>query len=186
MEPRADDENPADFYETDFNVMARRVDQIATILDKRQPPSSSGWEQRRAWTYEGPKIYLIVDDLDAVPLRQQMHQQVTAGAPAGPGMATTVATWEPLLRHLPNAADRGLRVIVTHRAAELMAAEVQTNGIPHHLSTQPSTRILLGARSDRDKVGGVKFEVGLPPGRGQVVGGSQDNAGYVQLTAPPQ
>ena len=186
VEPRADDENPADFYETDFNVMARRVDQIATILDKRQPPSSSGWEQRRAWTYEGPKIYLIVDDLDAVPLRQQMHQQVTAGAPAGPGMAMTVATWEPLLRHLPNAADRGLRVIVTHRAAELMAAEVQTNGIPHHLSTQPSTRILLGARSDRDKVGGVKFEVGLPPGRGQVVGGSQDNAGYVQLTAPPQ
>lgn len=185
VEPRDDNPDPADFYETDANMMARRVDQIAQILDKRQPPTSSGWEQRRAWTYEGPKIYLIVDDLDAVPIRQQLHQGVTAGAPAPTGMGPTVATWEPLLRHLPNAADRGLRLIVTHRAAEITAAEVQPNGIPHHLSTQPSTRILLGARSDRDKVGGVKFEVGLPPGRGQVLGGSEDNAGYVQLAAPP-
>ncbi|MDZ4235197.1 MAG: type VII secretion protein EccC, partial [Dietzia sp.] len=185
IEPRDDNPDPADFYETDANMMARRVDQIAQILDKRQPPTSSGWEQRRAWTYEGPKIYLVVDDLDAVPIRQQLHQGVTAGAPAPTGMGPTVATWEPLLRHLPNAADRGLRLIVTHRAAEITAAEVQPHGIPHHLSTQPSTRILLGARSDRDKVGGVKFEVGLPPGRGQVLGGSEDNAGYVQLAAPP-
>ena len=29
VEPNPDDESPADFYETDFNVMAQRVEQIA-------------------------------------------------------------------------------------------------------------------------------------------------------------
>src|SRR5258708_12829714 len=82
VEPNEDDENPADFYETDFNVMARRVEQIATILDRRQPPTASGWEQRRAWTFEGPKIYLIIDDLDSIPARQQIHSHLQPHAPA--------------------------------------------------------------------------------------------------------
>ena len=189
VEPNPDDENPADFYETDFNVMARRVEQIAAILDRRQPPSASGWEQRRAWTYEGPKIYLIVDDLDSIPARQQIHEQVQARVPAGgpplPASARMVTTWEPLLRHFGNAVDRGLRVIVTHRASDISTAEIQPSAVPHQLATHPSTRILLGSRSDRDKVGGVKFEVGLPPGRGYVIAANDDNGGYVQLAAAP-
>ena len=144
--------------------MAKRVEQIAQILDRRQPPSSSGWDQRRAWRFEGPKIYLVVDDLDSIPLRQQVHEQVAAGGLPPPNSGRMVTTWEPLLRHFGNAVDRGLRVVVTHRAADISTAEIHVTGIPHQLATHPSTRILLGSRSDRDKVGGVKFEVGLPPG----------------------
>jgi hypothetical protein len=185
VEPSPDDENPADFYETDFNVMAERVEQIAAILDKRQPPSESGWEQRREWTFEGPNIYLIVDDLETIPRTLQVHERVAAGGPALPSSGRMVNTFEPLLRHFGNAADRGLRVIVTHRAADVATAEIQPSAVPHQLATHPSTRILLGSRSDRDKVGGVKFEVGLPPGRGYVIATSDDNGGYVQLAAAP-
>ena len=96
-----------------------------------------------------------------------------------------VNTFEPLLRHFGNAADRGLRVIVTHRASDISTAEIQPSAVPHQLATHPSTRILLGSRSDRDKVGGVKFEVGLPPGRGYVIAANDDNGGYVQLAAAP-
>ena len=165
--------------------MAKRVEQIAQILDRRQPPSSSGWDQRRAWTFEGPKIYLVVDDLDSIPLRQQVHEQVAAGGLPPPNSGRMVATWEPLLRHFGNAVDRGLRVVVTHRASDISTAEIHVTGVPHQLATHPSTRILLGSRSDRDKVGGVKFEVGLPPGRGYVIAGNDDNGGYVQLAAAP-
>ena len=108
-----------------------------------------------------------------------------AGGPPLPASARMVTTWEPLLRHFGNAVDRGLRVIVTHRASDISTAEIQPSAVPHQLATHPSTRILLGSRSDRDKVGGVKFEVGLPPGRGYVIAANDDNGGYVQLAAAP-
>ena len=73
--------------------MARRVEQIAAILDRRQPPSASGWEQRRAWTYDGPKIYLIVDDLDSIPARQQIHEQVQARCPPGGRRCPLLHEW---------------------------------------------------------------------------------------------
>jgi DNA segregation ATPase FtsK/SpoIIIE, S-DNA-T family len=75
-------------------------------------------------------------------------------------------------------------VIMTHRAAGVSAIEISPNTVPGQFATQSANRILLGSRTTTDKVGGVKFEDGLPPGRGFVLAASDDNAGYVQLAAP--
>ena len=48
-----------------------------------------------------------------------------------------VATWEPLLRHFGNAVDRGLRVVVTHRASDISTAEIHASAVPHQLATHP-------------------------------------------------
>ncbi|MDO2394817.1 type VII secretion protein EccCa [Mycobacterium avium subsp. hominissuis] len=184
-ESHPDSAGNADYYATDAAQMATYVESLAAILDKRQPPAGMSWEERRSWSFEGPKIYLIVDDLDVVPSRIQVHAPVTAGGPPVPGAGRTVVTWEPLLRHFANAADRGLRVIVTHRAADVSTAEISPTSIPHQIATQPSTRIMLASRAHNEKVAGVKFEAGLAPGRANVLATNDDNGGYVQLAADP-
>ena len=173
-----------DYYENDFSTMATHIESIANVLDRRTPPADLTWEQKRAWKLEGPTIYLFVDDIDAIPAQVSIHQQVAAGAPApamGPRMAQT---WQPLLRHLANARDVGLRVIMTHRAAGSQLAEISPASVPGQMATQGANRILLGAKTTTDKVGGVKFEDGLPPGRGFMLAVNGDNGGYLQLAAP--
>lgn len=173
-----------DYYETDFAAMADRVAAIARILDGRTPPQGLTWEQKRDWTFEGPLIYLFVDDLDAIPASLQIHDRVTAGGPPESGSGRLVQVWQPLLRHFANAGDVGLRVIMTHRAAGVGVSEFSTNSVPGQFATQNATRILLGAKTATDKVGGVKFEDGLRPGRGLIIAAGADNGGYVQLAAP--
>ena len=174
-----------DFYETDFSTMAHHVESLAAILDRRTPPADLGWEEKRAWKLEGPSIYLIVDDLDAIPAQLQIHQQVTAGAPARSGAGTrTVQTWQPLLRHFANARDVGFRMIMSHRAAGSAMAEIAPNSVPGQIATQSGNRIMLGAKTTTDKIGGVKFEDGLAVGRGFMLAVSGENGGYVQLAAP--
>jgi hypothetical protein len=55
VEPNPDDENPAD-HETDFNVMARRVEQIAAILDRGNRRQRRDGATTRL-DLRGPKIY---------------------------------------------------------------------------------------------------------------------------------
>jgi DNA segregation ATPase FtsK/SpoIIIE, S-DNA-T family len=176
-----------DYYETDYESMAERMANLANILDSRTPPAGLTWEEKRAWKHEGALIYLFVDDLDAIPAQLQIHDQVAVGGggTGGTGGAGRLAqVWQPMLRHFANARDIGLRVIVTHRAAGVSVVEMSPNTVPGQLAAQSGNRILLGSRTTADKVGGVKFEDGLPPGRGFVLAASDDNAGYVQLAAP--
>lgn len=175
-----------DYYETDFATMAMRIEVLARILDSRTPPPGLTWEQKRAWKLQGPLIYLFVDDLDSIPAQLQIHDPLASGAPASPSsvQGRLVQVWQPMLRHFANARDIGLRVIMTHRAAGVSAAELSPNTVPGQFATQNANRILLGSRTTTDKVGGVKFEDGLPPGRGFVVAPTDDNTGYVQLAAP--
>ncbi|MBS4730603.1 type VII secretion protein EccCa [Mycobacterium sp. SM1] len=174
-----------DYYETDFATMAQRIEQLAITLDGRTPPPGLPWEQKRNWKFQGPRIYLLVDDLDAIPTQVQIHDRVPAGAPpAASGPGRLVQTWQPLLRHFANARDIGLRMIFTHRAAGVSAVELSPTTVPGQFHAQSANRILLGSRAASDKVGGVKFEDGLPPGRGWLVASSDENTGYVQLAAP--
>jgi type VII secretion protein EccCa/type VII secretion protein EccCb len=170
-----------DYYENDYSTMAAHVESISNILDQRTPPSDLSWEQKRAWKVTGPTIYMFIDDLDAIPTQVAIHQQVTAGASAPAMGPRNVQTWQPLMRHFANARDIGLRVIMTHRAAGSQLAEISPNSVAGQMSTQGANRILLGAKTTTDRVGGVKFEDGLPPGRGFVLAINSDNAGYVQL-----
>jgi hypothetical protein len=192
-DPASDD--PADFYATDFATMANYVRGIGQILDRRQPPADLGWEQRTTWSFVGPKIFLVVDDLDVIPVQVEVDTATRVPVAAGVGVQepqfqivnkmVTIQMWDPLLRHFANAIDRGLRVVVTHRAAEVTTAEIDRRLVPHHIASQPSTRILLGSRQHNEKVAGVKFEAGLVPGRGNALASNDDNAGYVQLAALP-
>jgi S-DNA-T family DNA segregation ATPase FtsK/SpoIIIE len=174
-----------DYYDTDFATMAQRLASLAAILDRRTPPADLTWEQKRAWKLEGPKIYVFVDDLDAIPAQVQVHEQVTAGAPQAPGGGSKLMqTWQPMIRHFANARDVGLRVIMTHRAAGSSTAEMSPNTAPGQFATQSANRIILGSRTTTDKIGGVKYEEGLAPGRGFMLAVTGENAGYVQLAAP--
>lgn len=136
------------------------------------------------WTFDGPKIYLFVDDLDVIPNQLTIHEPLSVGAPAGAVPASRmVQVWQPLLRHLATARDVGLRVIVTHRATQLMAAEMNPNTVPGVFSMQNANRLLLGSSAQTDKVRGVKFEQ-LDPGRGYLIAAREEDCDYVQLAAP--
>ena len=176
-----------DYYETDFATMATRIEAIAHILDGRTPPTNLNWEQKRAWKMEGPLIYLFVDDLDAIPAQVQIHDHVPAGGvPAASAAGRVVQTWQPIMRHLPNARDVGLRLIMTHRASGVAGVEISATTMPGQLAAQSATRILLGSKADSDKIGGRKFE-DLDPGRGYVLATTDgDNTGYVQLATVPK
>lgn len=173
-----------DYYETDFGAMTQRIMSISAMLDSRTPPESLTWEEKRAWRMSGPLIYLFVDDLDAIPPQVEIMQRVVdQGGNEKPPVPRVVQVWQPLIRHFANARDVGLRVIMTHRAAGVSTVEISPSSVPGQMATQLANRILLGSRTTSDKVGGVKFEDGLPPGRGFVLAASDDNAGYVQLAA---
>ena len=173
-----------DYYETDFTSMAERIAQLSHILDGRTPPKDLSWQEIENWKFDGPRIYLFVDDLDAIPAQLQVQSRVPAGGPAPAGPAMIMQVWQPLIRHFANARDIGLRVIMTHRAVGVNAVEISPNTVPGQLATQNANRILLGSRATNDKVGGVRFEDGLPTGRGLVLAANDDNRGYVQLAAP--
>lgn len=175
-----------DKYETTFEGMARMVAAIGQILDARKPPedTKTGWDELHEWTFEGPKIYLFIDDLELIPAQVTIHQPVPAGAPAGTQpVGQMVQVFQPLLRHLATARDRGLRVIVTHRATGLGALEMTGNSVPGVFHMQHANRILLGSSAQNDKVRGVKFEQ-LAPGRGYLVASRDEDCDYVQLAAP--
>lgn len=174
----------SDYYETDYAGMAQRLGVLAHMLDSRTPPTGLTWEQKRDWKFDGPLVYLIVDDLDAIPSTVTVHAPVTAGGPPGGGVGQVVDMWRPLLRHIANASDIGLRIVMTHRATGTGVAEMSPNTIPGQFATQNATRIMLSARTTVDKVGGVKYEDGLPPGRGYVISSNDNNGGYVQLAGP--
>lgn len=172
----------SDYYQTDFAGMATNIAVLAGLLDSRTPPADLSWEQKRSWKLEGPKIYLFVDDVDGIHPQATVYERPVAG---GDQVARQVAVWQPLLRHLANARDIGLRVIITHRANGIIAEEASRSSIPGEFSRQSSQRILLAAKTETDKVGGVKFEVGLPPGRGYVLAANTEDVGYAQLAGPP-
>ncbi|OKH76738.1 cell division protein FtsK [Mycobacterium sp. SWH-M3] len=175
-----------DYYETDFEAMAQRIMALAQVCDQRKPPAevAEDWDQMHTWTFDGPKIYLFVDDLDVIPNQLTIHEPLSVGAPAGAVPASRmVQVWQPLLRHLATARDVGLRVIVTHRATQLMAAEMNPNTVPGVFSMQNANRLLLGSSAQTDKVRGVKFEQ-LDPGRGYLIAAREEDCDYVQLAAP--
>ncbi|MFV8227408.1 type VII secretion protein EccCa [Mycolicibacterium fortuitum] len=175
-----------DYYEQDFEKMAQRIMALAQVCDQRKPPAevADSWDHLHSWTFDGPKIYLFVDDLDVIPNQLTVHEPLPVGAPPGAVPASRmVQTWQPLLRHLATAGDVGLRVIVTHLATQLSAAEMNSNTVPGVFATQNANRLLLGSSAQNDKVRGVKFER-LAPGRGYLVAASQEDCDYVQLAAP--
>ncbi|MEW2484223.1 type VII secretion protein EccCa [Mycobacterium sp. NPDC049093] len=174
-----------DYYEQDLAKMAQRIMTLAQVCDQRKPPEqdTDSWDHLHTWTFDGPKIYLFVDNLDVIPNQVTVHDPLPVGAQPGTVPASRmVQPWQPLVRHLATAGDVGLRVIVTHLASQLSLAEANPSTVPGVFATQNANRLLLGSSTQNDKVRGVKFEQ-LDPGRGYLVAASQEDCDYVQLAA---
>ncbi|HLR99574.1 MAG TPA: type VII secretion protein EccCa [Mycolicibacillus parakoreensis] len=176
-----------DYYETDPGSIAERLIALGALLEQRTPPKDLSWEAKRNWTFRGPVIYLFIDDVDTVPAQVQIHRAPQPGSAAPPpGHGLTVPTWAPLAQHLANAHDIGLRIVFTHKAAGSYLAESTPTSLAGLIATQRTNRILLASRSTADKIGGMKFEADLPPGRGYLIATHSDNEGHVQLALPAE
>jgi len=144
---------------------------LANLIESRRPPVGLSPGELSRWTFSGHTHYLIIDDVDQIP-----------DSPAMTGPYIGQRPWTPLLGLLSQAADLGLRVIVTARAT----------GSGHNLMTSPllrrfndlqaTTLMLAGNPQDSGKIRGQRFGR-LPAGRAILLGDS-DSPTYVQLVNP--
>lgn len=159
-----------DIYETSPARMAMRILQLAHQLEKRRAPDD--WESARTWSYEGPKIYLFVDDVNVIPKTVDITDEdmIRAGvlAPGQTAQQRSLTVFAPLLPYLGQADEVGLRVILTHGAVNAMMSAMATNTLTGQMAAQPAllNRILLRSSATKENVAGHKFEE-LPPGRGR-------------------
>ncbi|WP_137144361.1 type VII secretion protein EccCa [Mycolicibacterium sp. CR10] len=151
---------------------------LSALLDKRRPPAGmspqelSGWDYRSgAGRTESHIHYLIVDDVDQIP-----------DGPAAGRPFVGQRPWTALIGLLAQAADLGLRVIVTARAAG-SAHAVMTAPLLRRLNDlQATTLMLSGNPQDSGKIRGHRFHR-LPVGRGVLLDAS-DTPTFVQLVNP--
>jgi type VII secretion protein EccCa/type VII secretion protein EccCb len=144
---------------------------LSALLEKRRPPADLGRDELSRWTYQGHTHYLIVDDIDQIP-----------DSPAVSGPWVGQRPWTGLIGLLGQAADLGLRVIVTARATG-SAHAVMTAPLLRRLNDlQATTLMLSGNPQDSGKLRGHRF-ARLPAGRAMLLGDS-DTPTFVQLVNP--
>ncbi|MBJ7384124.1 MAG: type VII secretion protein EccCa [Mycolicibacterium sp.] len=148
---------------------------LAALLEKRRPPMGLSSQQLKDWTYrsdqDGHTHYLIVDDVDQIP-----------DAPAVSGPYVGQRPWTNLIGLLSQAAELGLRVIVTARAAG-SAHAIMTAPLLRRLNElQATTLMLSGNPQDSGKIRGQRF-TRMPAGRGILLDDG-DTPTFVQLVNP--
>ena len=148
---------------------------LTALLEKRRPPAGLTAQQLSGWTYrsdtDGHTHYLIIDDVDQIP-----------DAPAVSGQFAGQRPWTGIIGLLSQAAELGLRVIVTARAT----------GSAHALMTAPLLRrlnelqagivMLSGNPQDSGKIRGHRFRR-LPAGRAMLLDDG-DGPTFLQLVNP--
>lgn len=147
---------------------------LAALLEQRRPPADLTAQQLANWTRSrvaGHTHYLIVDDVDQIP-----DGPLVSGPYAGH------RPWTGLIGLLSQAADLGLRVVVTARATG-SAHAVMTAPLLRRLNDLQATTIMLsGNPQDGGKLRGQRFRR-LPPGRAMLLDGG-DAPTFVQLADP--
>jgi len=144
---------------------------LSNLIESRRPPAGLSAAELSGWSYQGHTHYLIIDDVDQVP-----------DSPAVSGPYIGQRPWTPLIGLLAQAADLGLRVIVTARASGSGHA-LMTNPLLRRLNDlQATTLMLAGNPQDSGKIRGQRF-ARLPAGRGILLGDSEIGT-YVQLVNP--
>ncbi|ORB31569.1 type VII secretion protein EccCa [Mycolicibacterium parafortuitum] len=152
---------------------------LSALLEKRRPPAGLSPQELRGWDFRatangsGSHVhYLIVDDVDQIP-----------DGPAMSGPFAGQRTWTPVIGLLSQAAELGLRVIVTARAAG-SAHAVMTAPLLRRLNELQATTLLLsGNPQDSGKIRGHRFSR-LPTGRAMLLDDGSDTPTYVQLVNP--
>ena len=144
---------------------------LAALLEKRRPAAGLTPQQMSGWSYEGHTHYLIVDDVDQIP-----------DAPAVSGPYVGQRPWTGLVGLLSQAAELGLRVIVTARATG-SAHAVMTAPLLRRMNELGATTLMLsGNPQDSGKLRGHRF-TRLPTGRAMLLDDG-DDATFVQLVNP--
>ncbi|WP_156687497.1 type VII secretion protein EccCa [Mycobacterium sp. Marseille-P9652] len=144
---------------------------LANLIESRRPPAGLSAADLSRWTYEGHTHYLIIDDVDQIPDSAAMSGPYAGQRP-----------WTPLLGLLSQAADLGLRVIVTARATGSGHALMTSPLLRRFNDLQATTLMLAGNPQDSGKIRGQRF-ARLPAGRGILLGDSETPT-YVQLVNP--
>jgi type VII secretion protein EccCa/type VII secretion protein EccCb len=144
---------------------------LANLIDGRRPPAGLLPAALSRWTFDGHTHYLIIDDVDQIP-----------DSPAMSGPYIGQRPWTPLIGLLGQAADLGLRVIVTGRATGSGHALMTSPLLRRLNDLQATTLMLAGNPQDSGKIRGQRFGR-LPAGRAILLGDS-DVPTYVQLVNP--
>ncbi|OYN76031.1 type VII secretion protein EccCa [Mycolicibacterium sphagni] len=144
---------------------------LSAIVEGRRPPAGLSTAELMKWTFTGHTHYLLVDDVDQLPDGAAMS-----------GLYVGHRPWTPLIGLLSEAADLGLRVIVTARASG-SAQALMTNPLLRRMNDlQATTLMLSGNPQDSAKIRGHRFSRSVP-GRGMLLDES-DAPTYLQLVNP--
>ncbi|ORA13211.1 type VII secretion protein EccC [Mycobacterium asiaticum] len=162
---------PDNEYTANIDRVTPAMIGLANLIEARRPPAGLSPAELSRWTYDGHTHYLIIDDVDQIP---------DSAATSGPYLGQR--PWSPLIGLLGQAADLGLRVIVTGRASG-SAHGLMTNPLLRRFNDlQATTLMLAGNPQDSGKIRGQRFSR-LPAGRGILLSDS-DTPTFVQLINP--
>jgi DNA segregation ATPase FtsK/SpoIIIE, S-DNA-T family len=162
---------PDNEYTANFDRIIPAMLGLSNLIESRRPPVGLSPADLARWTYQGQTHYLIIDDVDQIP-----------DAPAMSGPYLGQRPWTPLIGQLAQAADLGLRVIVTGRATGSGHALMTNLLLRRFNDLQATTLMLAGNPQDSGKIRGQRFGR-LPAGRAILLGDS-DSPTYVQLVNP--
>ncbi|MCV7174618.1 type VII secretion protein EccCa [Mycolicibacterium sphagni] len=162
---------PDNEYTANTDRIVPAVLGLSAIGEGRRPPAGLSTTELRTWSFTGHTHYLLVDDVDQLP-----------DGPAMSGPYAGARPWTPLIGLLSEAADLGLRVIVTARASG-SAHILMTNPLLRRMNDlQATTLMLSGNPQDSAKIRGHRFSRSAP-GRGMLLDES-DAPTYLQLVNP--
>ena len=136
-------------YSVTSTALTSRLGTLTERLNARMPDERVTQQQLRdrSW-WEGPDIFVIVDDYDLV-----------AGATGNP--------LTPLADYLPHAKDLGLHVIVARRSGG--AARAMFDPVLARLRDMGCSGLMMSAAPDEGVLLGTTRPTPLPPGRGTLI-----------------
>jgi DNA segregation ATPase FtsK/SpoIIIE, S-DNA-T family len=148
---------------------------LTALLENRRPPAGLSAQELSGWRYQsdrdGHTHYLIIDDVDQIP-----------DAPAISGPYVGQRPWTGIIGLLSQAAELGLRVIVTARATGSAHALMTAPLLRRMNELQAGTLMLSGNPQDSGKIRGHRF-TRLPAGRAMLLDDG-DAPTFLQLVNP--
>jgi S-DNA-T family DNA segregation ATPase FtsK/SpoIIIE len=147
-------------YGSSAAVTADLVKQAAGVMRKRLPgPDVTPQQLRERSWWQGPDLYVLVDDYDLV-----------ASAQPNPLL--------PLLEFLPQGRDVGLHLVLARRSGG--AARAMFEQFVMRLKELDTPGLVMSGSRDEGKLLGEVRPSALPPGRGWLV--TRDGTRLIQLT----
>jgi S-DNA-T family DNA segregation ATPase FtsK/SpoIIIE len=144
---------------------------LTALLESRRPPAGLSAQELSGWSYTGHTHYLIIDDVDQIP-----------DAPAISGPYAGQRPWASIIGLLSQAAELGLRVIVTARATGSAHALMTAPLLRRMNELQAGTLMLSGNPQDSGRIRGHRF-TRLPAGRAMLLDDG-DAPTFLQMVNP--